>query len=91
MIYKLQLSNKESIQIDQEEYNKVKENISANFIELKRGIINPSFVVSIIPDYEATAQENKYKVDIDKLTAPISITKEQIKELKQNILSTGNL
>lgn len=86
MIYKLQLSNKENILIDEEEYTKFKNNIDANFIQLKKGIVNPSFVVSITVDPEATAQENKY-IENQKLqeevVAPMDFTHEDIQKLKE--------
>lgn len=59
MIYKIQLSTKESINISKEEYDKFKTNLDKNFIEFKEGIINPSFVVSVTIDHEATRDENK--------------------------------
>lgn len=59
MIYKLQLSTKESISINEKELEKFRQNVGANFIELENGIINPSFVVSITADWEATRAETK--------------------------------
>lgn len=48
--YKLQLSNKTDIEIDQDDFNKFATNApSGNFIKLKQGLINPSFVVAIVP------------------------------------------
>lgn len=56
MIYKLNLSNKGTIHITEEELTKFKENIGANFIEFSEGIVNPSFVVSITKDVEASRE-----------------------------------
>lgn len=89
MIYKLQLSNKETVSISQEEYDKFKSNISANFVELNNRIINPSFVISVTPDYEATAQENSKVANerlVEKLIAPMDFTSDDVAGLK-NILS----
>lgn len=57
MIYKIQLSTKESININEAEYKKFKENIGSTFLEFENGIINPSFVVSITIDREASKEE----------------------------------
>ncbi len=60
MIYKLQLSNsKETLRLTEEEVAKFKSNIGANFIEFSEGIVNPSFVVSIIIDRESSREESK--------------------------------
>jgi hypothetical protein len=72
MIYKLILSTKEEIKISHEEYIRFKENISSNFIELDAGIINPSFVVSVIIDEELSIKDNNdrlYLIDKSKTTA----------------------
>ena len=58
-IYKLTLSNKESLLIDEIELQKFENNVDKNFIKLKNGIINPSFVVSITLDKESTYEVNK--------------------------------
>ena len=88
MIYKLQLSNKELISISQEEYDKFKNNISANFVELNNRIVNPSFVVSVTPDYEATSQENNRIENeklVERISAPMDFTQDDVQGLK-NIL-----
>lgn len=59
MIYKLILSTKEEMEVSQAEFNYFKQNMSANFIELEAGIINPSFVVSVIIDEKLSKEENK--------------------------------
>lgn len=88
MIYKLQLSNKETISITQVEYDKFKNNISANFVELNNRIVNPSFVVSVTPDYEATSQENNQIANEDlkeRLNAPMDFELDDIKKLKASL------
>lgn len=47
------MSKGEKIKIDEEDLVKIKENISANLIRVKQGIINPSFMVMIIPTNES--------------------------------------
>jgi len=79
MIYKLQLSTKEEIILSELEYVKFKENISANFIEFERGIVNPSFVVSIIIDEELTKKDSFEKIN---LMVRSKTTEEVISELK---------
>lgn len=89
MIYKLQLSNKESIQITQEEYEKFKRNIDNNFIEFKGGLVNPSFVVSITIDYEASAQDKKYTQDIPRLEeSKLSI--EEVRKFRPDFMPVEN-
>lgn len=64
MIYTLHLSNGSTIPVNEIELQKFKENISSNFIELTAGIINPSFVVSIIMDTELTMLDNQKKLGL---------------------------
>ena len=62
MIYKLYLSNGTSIPVNEQELQKFRDNTSANFIELTAGIINPSFVVSIMLDTELTMLDNQKRI-----------------------------
>lgn len=60
MIYKLLLSNsKETLRLTEQELEKFKANVGANFIEFSEGIVNPSFVVSITIDRDASREESK--------------------------------
>lgn len=54
MAYKIHLSNKSSIQIDREELETVTNAIQSGvkFFKIKSGIINPSYIVCIEPDYD---------------------------------------
>lgn len=52
MIYEVIMSKGEKIKIDEEDLVKIKENLSANLIRVKQGIINPSFMVMIVPTNE---------------------------------------
>jgi hypothetical protein len=48
--YKITLSTKQEIEIDEEDFKKVESNLgSGNLIRVKQGIFNPSFLVSITP------------------------------------------
>lgn len=83
MIYKIQLSTKEHINISEAEYDKFKSNLDKSFIEFEQGIINPSFVVSITIDHEATKdeiKELKMAQNFKEITAPVEST-QPIKEL----------
>ena len=62
MIYKLYLSNGTSMPVNEQELQKFKDNPSANFIELTAGIINPSFLVSIMVDTELTLLDNQKRI-----------------------------
>lgn len=87
--YTLHLSNKVVFEVDEADFEKFKENApSGNFITLKQGMINPSFVVAIIPVKEAPQK----KVDgyIDEKTGAFVVTgeREVIPELR-DAFSTG--
>lgn len=63
-IYELIMSKGEKIKIDEEDLQKVKENISANLIRVKQGIINPSFMVMIVPTNESDViTKPKYEIE----------------------------
>lgn len=53
MAYKISLSNKAEIQIDRDELEIVTKGIEAGvrLIKVRSGMFNPSFIVSIEPDY----------------------------------------
>ena len=48
--------------VNEQELQKFKDNTSASFIELTAGIINPSFVVSIMLDTELTMLDNQKRI-----------------------------
>ena len=52
MIYLLNMSKGKDIKIDEDDLQKLKDNIKAPLIQLKQGIINPSFMISIVPTDE---------------------------------------
>lgn len=58
MIYEIQMSKGPSIKIDDDDLQKIQENIKAPLVRVKQGIINPSFMVSIIP-----TEEREYLID----------------------------
>ena len=48
--------------VNEQELQKFKDNTSANFIELTAGIINPSFLESIMVDTELTLLDNQKRI-----------------------------
>ena len=52
MIYEVQMSKGDKIKIDEEDLLHIQANISAHLIRVKQGIINPSFMVMIVPTNE---------------------------------------
>jgi len=62
MIYEIQMSKGPSIRIDDEDLAKIRQNIGESLIQIKQGIINPSFMISIIPtDEKEIVTKNKYE------------------------------
>lgn len=56
------MSKGPSIKIDEEDLAKIKANIGESLIAVKQGIINPSFMISIIPTTEKEfVVRNKYE------------------------------
>ncbi len=76
MNYIIQLSNKTEVEIDEVDFKKFTANsASGSLIKLKRGIINPSFVVAIIPS-EVKAKR-RVEGFIDPLTGNYVVTKDE--------------
>lgn len=62
--YIIQLSNKTEVEIDQEDFDKVSANISSgNLIKVKKAILNPSFVVAIIPIVKEETRKTEGHID----------------------------
>ena len=75
MNYRLITSNNHSILLDEADYQKFLEvSPTGALVRMKRGIVNPSFVVAILPAEEITQK----KVDgyIDEKTGNFVLTKE---------------
>lgn len=52
--YTVQLSNKQEVKITSDELELIAQGVqSGSIIKLRRAIINPSFIVAIVPDVEA--------------------------------------
>ena len=63
MMYKIILNNKNEIIIDDEDYKKFEQNITSTFVRLKQAVINPSYVIAIIPHNEKKTDEVDGYVD----------------------------
>lgn len=74
MIYKVILNNKKEVQIDEGQYKYIVENIDKKFIKIDDyTLLNPSYIVLIEIDREATRQEikeNKMIENVKELSAP---------------------
>jgi len=79
MIYEIQMSKGPSIKIDEDDLVKIKENIGESLIQIKQGIINPSFMIAIIPTDEEETRVKKL-IEIHEGRAVITAT-ETIKKL----------
>jgi len=63
--YLVELSSRRSVQIDESEIAKVKESLSSGqFVKVKQGIINPSFVVDITLD---TKRMSDFRTELDRI------------------------
>ena len=64
--YTLHLSTKQSFVIDQDDFDKFsREATSGNLLKLKGGIINPSFVVCILPRKEKDEPQKEIQGYVD--------------------------
>jgi len=68
MIYKIIMSRGEAIKIDEEDLRKLTDNIGEKLVRLKQGIINPSFMISIVP----TDEEDVLKIPIIDTTSGVA-------------------
>lgn len=83
--YKVSLSNKESVFVDEAGYVKLLENISSNFVILNGEVVNPSFIVSITkqeiwddsPSFYAPKPNMRLKGHIDDATRTYIIDGEE--------------
>lgn len=58
--YKIEMSTRSTIVIDENDFAKLTQNsATGNLIKLKKGIVNPSFIVSIYPIKQSEALEGE--------------------------------
>lgn len=80
--YKLYLSKGEPLILDEDDLTKFRQNVGGkSFIQVKSGIVNPSFVVAIYPMEEREVAElvpstSKVQGYIDEETGKYVVTKE---------------
>src|SRR3990167_2326326 len=80
--YRISMSSKDKIVVDEDDFAKLEQNLgTGNLIRLKKGIVNPSFIVSIYPitQQEALAEEyteKKIEGHIDEKTGKYTIDKQ---------------
>lgn len=91
MIYEIQMSKGPSIKIDEEDLAKIKTNIGESLIQVKQGIINPSFMISINPTDEKEFIV-KTKIAIENGSAKV-VSREEVRALddKMNIKNLKQL
>jgi hypothetical protein len=89
MIYEIHMSKGDNIKIDEEDLQKVKDNISAPLIQVKQAILNPSFMVSITP----TKEKEFYLKDVVEVSSGIAkiVGQEKIKLLSDEMSMTKKL
>lgn len=83
------MSRGPSIKIDEEDLVKIKENIGESLIAVKQGIINPSFMISIIPTDEKEVQI-KSKIEI-RDGKPVLLGEEKVRTLADKMNINSNL
>lgn len=93
MIYLAEMSRGANIKIDEEDLTHIQKNISQALIRVKQGIINPSFMISIIPTEEKEFIV-KTKLVIENGAAKV-VGREEVRALadkmsiKNNLLKNG--
>ena len=76
------MSSKDKIIVDEDDFKKLEQNLgTGNLIRLKKGIVNPSFIVSIYPITQQEALSEEYadkKIEgyVDEETGKYIITKQ---------------
>lgn len=74
--YTIHLSNKQVVLIDEDDFKKFSEVApTGNLVKLKQAIVNPSFVMAIIPVKETT--QKKVEGYVSEETGNFVITKEE--------------
>jgi hypothetical protein len=64
--YKIILSSKNEVLIDEEDYNKfLQVSGTGNFVKVKQAVINPSFVIAILPVKEKIETSKSIKGYVD--------------------------
>ena len=81
--YEITLSSKDRITIDEDDYRKfIETGDKSRLIQLKKAVINPSFIVTIIPISQSKALENE---------TPLGNIKGQIDEKTRKFITTKDM
>lgn len=82
--YKAHMSNRETVTLDEEDFAKLVEGMnSGSFVKLKQAIINPSFLMMIVPLSKTNAMqevipERKIEGHIDERTGTFKVLKDEL-------------
>lgn len=87
MIYKINMSKGGDIKIDEQDLIHLQQNLSAPLIRLKQAIINPSFMISIVPTDEEDIIEKPQLVERDGVM--VMVGKTEVKKLS-DLMSVKN-
>lgn len=80
-IFKILLSDKQEIEIDEQEFNSIIPNLEkGRLVKVKQGIFNPSFIIAIVP----TQKQIQDDVDgyVDEATGKFIVTSRKPKGLE---------
>lgn len=92
-LYNVILSNKTSVKIDEVDFQKLQSGIgSGNLIRFKQAIINPSFIVAILPIFEKEKTQIEGYEDKERGVFVVTVEKkEEILEDLFNLTETKRL
>ena len=82
------MSKGPSIRIDEDDLVKIKANIGESLIAVKQGIINPSFMISIIPTNEP---DTKIKQIIEHMADRVVVTGSKEVKVLADIMNINNI
>ena len=82
------MSKGENIKIDEEDLNHIQDNLSAPLIRVKQAIINPSFMISIVPSENEEDIVTRKKVIVENGVAKI-IGEDKVKKLVDKMNVSG--
>lgn len=89
--YKIILSSKNEVLIDEEDYKKfLQVSGTGNFVRVKQAVINPAFVVAILPTKEKLEASKGYKGHIDLEKGAFVVTEETESEPLKDEFDTQN-
>jgi len=92
MIYSIEMSKGAKIKIDEDDLKKIRDNIGAPLIQIKQGIINPSFLISITPtDEKDIIHKPRFQLDVEARTSRV-VGYDEVKVLQDKMTKKdGNI